>query len=50
MNGAIETDYPLAVTGKLGKHLQGTLGAGGRKVRITTVNGAINLRKVTHPS
>ena len=50
VNGAIETDYPLAVTGKLGKHLHGTLGAGGRKVRITTVNGAINLRKVTHPS
>ena len=50
MNGAIETDYPLVVTGKLGKHLQGKLGAGGRKVRITTVNGSINLRKATHPS
>src|SRR5436189_236133 len=47
---AIETDYPLVVTGKLGKHLQGTLGAGGRKVRITTVNGAINLRKTSRPS
>jgi len=50
VNGGIETDYPLVVTGKLGKHLQGTLGAGGRKVRITTVNGAINLRKTTRPS
>ncbi len=50
VNGAIETDYPLVVTGKLGKHLQGTLGAGGRKVRITTVNGAINLRKTSRPS
>jgi len=50
VNGAIETDYPLVVTGKLGKHLQGKLGAGGRKVRITTVNGSINLRKATHPS
>jgi len=49
-NGAIETDYPLVVTGKLGKHLQGTLGAGGRQVRITTVNGAINLRKTSRPS
>jgi putative adhesin len=50
VNGAIMTDYPLQVTGKLGKRLQGTLGAGGRKVQIRTVNGAINLRKATQPS
>jgi len=47
MNGSIETDYPLEVTGKLGKHLRGTVGAGGRKVHITTVNGSITLRKAT---
>jgi hypothetical protein len=49
VSGSIETDYPLQVTGTLGKHLQGMVGAGGRKVHITTVNGAINLRKVTPP-
>jgi len=47
MNGSIETDYPLEVTGKIGKHLRGTVGAGGRKVHITTVNGAISLKKAT---
>jgi hypothetical protein len=47
VNGSITTDYPLHVTGKLGKRMQGTLGAGGRKVHIKTVNGAINLRKAT---
>src|SRR2546425_5435495 len=28
MNGSIETDYPLEVTGKIGKHLRGIVGAG----------------------
>jgi hypothetical protein len=46
LTGGIETDYPLTVTGKVGKQMQGTLGAGGRKVHITTVNGSITMRKV----
>jgi len=50
VNGAIHTDYPLVVSGKIGKQLKGTVGAGGRRVHITTVNGAINLRKATQPS
>jgi hypothetical protein len=45
LTGGIETDYPLAVTGKVGKQMQGTLGAGGRKVHITTVTGSITLKK-----
>jgi hypothetical protein len=45
VNGSIETDYPLEVSGKISKHLKGTLGDGGRKVHITTVNGSINLKK-----
>lgn len=50
VNGAIHTDYPLAVSGKMGKRAKGTIGAGGRRVHITTVNGAITLRKVGPPS
>jgi len=46
INGAISTDYPLAVTGKFTKHsLKGTLGRGGRDVHITTVNGSVQLKK-----
>lgn len=46
-NGAIETDFPLAGAGRGPVHkLRGTLGAGGRAVRLTTVNGSIKLAKL----
>jgi putative adhesin len=46
INGSIVTDYPLAVSGKFTSHsLQGTVGQGGRDVKITTVNGSIRLKK-----
>jgi len=46
VNGSINTDYPLTVTGKYMSHqLRGTVGNGGRRVRITTVNGSINLKQ-----
>jgi len=46
INGAIATDYPLNVNGKfLGHDLEGTLGRGGREVRLETVNGSIHLHK-----
>ncbi|HEV2749129.1 MAG TPA: DUF4097 family beta strand repeat-containing protein [Gemmatimonadales bacterium] len=46
INGSISSEYPLTVTGKFTTHaLKGTLGRGGRDVRITTVNGSIELKK-----
>src|SRR6266702_2954377 len=46
VNGSINTDYPLTVTGKyMSHHLRGTVGNGGRRVHITTVNGSINLKQ-----
>lgn len=48
VNGSIHTDYPLPVTSKFMHHqLSGTLGAGGRAVKIITVNGSIHLKKVS---
>ncbi len=48
VNGDIESDYPLTVTGKFGpRRLRGTIGAGGRSLSLTTVNGEIRLRKGT---
>ena len=48
VNGSINTDYPLPVTGKFtAKHCKGTVGSGGRRVHVMTVNGSINLRKAT---
>ncbi len=46
VNGGIETDFPLTVTGRLGpRRLNGTIGKGGRRLDLSTVNGTIRLRK-----
>ena len=46
VNGSITTDYQLPVNGKFaGRHVNGTLGRGGRKVHLETVNGSIKLKK-----
>lgn len=48
VNGSIVTDYPLTVNGKYAGHdVAGTVGRGGRKVSLTTVNGSIKLKKAT---
>jgi Putative adhesin len=48
VNGEIESDYPLTVSGKFGpRRLRGTIGAGGRTLNLSTVNGEIRLRKST---
>jgi DUF4097 and DUF4098 domain-containing protein YvlB len=44
VNGSIETDFPLTVQGKFGpKRLNGVLGKGGPRIRMSTVNGSVNL-------
>src|SRR6266536_1229595 len=46
VNGDIQTDFPLMVTGRLGpRSLRGTIGSGGRRLALETVNGSIRLRK-----
>jgi len=46
VNGDIQTDFPLMVTGRLGpRTLRGTIGSGGRRLALETVNGSIRLRK-----
>lgn len=51
INGSISSDYPLTPGGKFTSHsLKGTLGRGGREVRITTVNGSIQLKKASSGS
>jgi hypothetical protein len=45
-NGGIHTDFPVTVMGNFGsKDLSGTVGAGGRDLRLATTNGAIEIRK-----
>ena len=46
VNGDIQTDFPLQVTGRFSKRrLSGSIGGGGRKLSLATVNGAIHLTK-----
>lgn len=46
VNGDIETDFPLTVSGRFGmRRIRGTIGAGGRRIELETVNGSIRLRR-----
>ncbi len=45
-NGNIHTDFPITVMGTLGsKNVTGTVGSGGRELRLATTNGGIEVRK-----
>ena len=47
VNGSMSTDFPITVSGKFGpKSMHGTIGAGGRTVRLSTVNGNIRLERL----
>lgn len=46
VNGDIDSDFPLTVTGRFGpRRVRGTIGQGGRRLELGTVNGSIRLRK-----
>jgi len=46
LNGNIKTDFPLTILGRISqRHLNGTIGSGGRDLFLKTVNGNIILRR-----
>lgn len=46
VNGEMESDFPMTVSGRFGpRRWRGTIGAGGRSLSLSTVNGEIRLRK-----
>jgi len=48
VNGDIRSDFPLTVTGRFSKRrLSGTIGGGGRELRLKTVNGSVHLRRAS---
>ena len=48
VNGSLLTDFPLLITGKVNpRHIKATIGKGGRRVEMKTVNGSIELRKAS---
>jgi len=45
MNGEIETDFPITVTGAVSRRkVEGTIGSGGQNLTLSTVNGSIRLK------
>ncbi|MGH7529297.1 MAG: DUF4097 family beta strand repeat-containing protein [Gemmatimonadales bacterium] len=48
VNGEMESDYPLTVSGRFGpRRWRGVIGQGGRSLHLSTVNGEIRLKKST---
>lgn len=46
VNGGIQSDFPLTVRGRFGpKHMTGKIGAGGRGLVLSTVNGGMQIRQ-----
>jgi hypothetical protein len=43
VNGSIHTDFPITVSGEIGKHMSFTLGSGGPLVEAKTVNGSVRI-------
>jgi len=47
MHGGISSDFPVQLSGRFGpRHAEGTIGRGGRRIRMNTVNGSVELRKI----
>lgn len=46
VNGSIDSDFPITMQGRMRRQeFHGQIGKGGRRLRLTTVNGGIELRK-----
>lgn len=46
LNGDIQSDFPLTVQGRFSRRrMTGSIGGGGRELRLKTVNGSIHLRR-----
>jgi hypothetical protein len=46
VNGRFVTDFPVTISGRIDpKHLRAKLGTGGPRIKMSTVNGNVELRK-----
>jgi DUF4097 and DUF4098 domain-containing protein YvlB len=45
VNGRFDLDFPVTVSGRLGRTISTRLGDGGPRVRVTTTNGSVRLRR-----
>lgn len=48
VNGRVSSDFPLTLTGRINpRHIRATVGKGGRRIRLSTVNGSVDIRKAS---
>ncbi len=46
VNGRISSDFPITLSGRINpRRLRGQIGTGGRKIRFSTVNGSVEIRR-----
>jgi len=46
MHGSISSDFPVQLSGRFGpRHARGTIGRGGRRIEMETLNGSVELRR-----
>jgi hypothetical protein len=44
-HGSVNIDVPISVQGRIGRHIETTLGSGGPKLRAITTNGGVTIRE-----
>jgi len=48
VNGGVSSDFPISLRGRISpRHMSGTIGSGGRRIRLHTVNGEIRLLSIS---
>lgn len=48
VNGSLSSDFPITVQGRMNpRRMRATIGKGGRRLRLETVNGSVELRKAS---
>jgi hypothetical protein len=45
VNGSFRIDFPIMVQGRIDRHIEATLGDGGRTIRVVTTNGSVTVGK-----
>ena len=47
VNGRVSSDFPLTLSGRINpRHIRATIGKGGQRLKLSTVNGSVDIRKM----
>jgi len=46
VNGRVSSDFPLTISGRINpRHIRATVGKGGPRLKVATINGSVDIRK-----